>query len=493
MTDSSANTARVSLRTLLWLAIGILVTLFAVSAAFAVYGRLAVRAAVDDLSEQLLPAQRAVAELTTSYVNQETGQRGYALTGEPQFLEPYDAGRRDAAALHTRLDTLLAEDAAAQEALQTTVEAAETWRIRAAEPEISARRDSASEPDRIQATTGTGKELFDDLRARIAALSARTDILVTEQVERVHSAQALANITTVVACVLAVVMVVTAVYLTRRLLTRPIDHLLADISAVAGGDYVREIDTDGPREVAIIAGTVDTMRTSLLTKNQQLMAAERASARDDEQSRMAADLHDVILQRVFGLGLALTSLGFRQPRLSAELDPLIDETDSIVRGLRAVIFDLTQSTAAVRSGDAGSLSAAVSEIVENSAAALGFTPDFCVEGPVDRYSDGEAGPELQAALREVLSNVARHAQASVCSVRVTADEDGLVLTVSDNGTGIAAGAAHGHGLTNIRSRAERLSGHTAFRDLGPGTEIEWEVPATKASPQGLIDRGTGDL
>ena len=183
MTDSSANTARVSLRTLLWLAIGILVTLFAVSAAFAVYGRLAVRAAVDDLSEQLLPAQRAVAELTTSYVNQETGQRGYALTGEPQFLEPYDAGRRDAAALHTRLDTLLAEDAAAQEALQTMVEAAETWRIRAAEPEISARRDSASEPDRIQATTGTGKELFDDLRARIAALSARTDILVTEQVD----------------------------------------------------------------------------------------------------------------------------------------------------------------------------------------------------------------------------------------------------------------------------------------------------------------------
>jgi CHASE3 domain sensor protein len=207
------------------------VTLFAVSAAFSVYGRLAVRAAVNDLSEQLLPAQRAVAELTTSYVNQETGLRGYALTGDPQFLEPYDAGRRDAAALHTRLDTLLAEDTAAQAALQSTVEAAEMWRIRAAEPEISARRDNASEPDRIQSTTATGKELFDDLRARLAALSARTDILVTEQVERVHSAQALANIATVLACVLAVVMVVIAVYLTRRLLTQPIDHLLADIGA----------------------------------------------------------------------------------------------------------------------------------------------------------------------------------------------------------------------------------------------------------------------
>ncbi|WP_231914024.1 CHASE3 domain-containing protein [Rhodococcus sp. LB1] len=263
MTDSSADTARVSLRVLLWLAIGILVTLFAVSAVFSVYGRLAVRASVDDLSEQLLPAQRAVAELTTSYVNQETGQRGYALTGDPQFLEPYDEGRRDAAALHTRLDTLLAEDAAAQAALQTTVEAAEAWRARAAEREISARRDNASEPDRILSETAAGKELFDGLRARLAALSARTDVLVAEQVERVHSAQALANIATLVGCVLAVVMVVTAVYLTRRLLTRPIDHLLADISAVAGGDYGREIDTDGPREVAIIAGAVDTMRISL--------------------------------------------------------------------------------------------------------------------------------------------------------------------------------------------------------------------------------------
>jgi len=230
-----------------------------------------------------------------------------------------------------------------------------------------------------------------------------------------------------------------------------------------------------------------------LAKNEQLMAAERASARDDEQSRMAADLHDVTLQRVFGLGLALTSLGFRQPRLSAELDPLIDETDSIVRGLRAVIFDLTQSTATAGSGDAGSLSAAVSEIVENSAAALGFTPDVCVEGPVDRYSGGEAGPELQAALREALSNVARHAQASVCSVRVTADDDGLVMTVSDNGTGIAAGAAQGHGLTNIRSRAERLGGHAAIRDLGPGTEVEWEIPAADASPHVIIDRRPGDL
>ena len=160
---------------------------------------------------------------------------------------------------------------------------------------------------------------------------------------------------------------------------------------------------------------------------------------------MAADLHDVTLQRVFGLGLTLTSLGVRHPRLSGELDPLIDETDSIVRGLRA-IFDLTGSAAAAQAGEAGSLSAAVCEIVDNSAAAQ------CSVSPrTSVWRDRSTGipaamPDRnwQAVLREALSNVARHAQTSVCSVRATADDGGLVMTVSDNCTGFAAGAAHGH-------------------------------------------------
>ena len=146
--------------------------------------------------------------------------------------------------------------------------------------------------------------------------------------------------------------------------------------------------------------------------------------------------------------------------------------------MRAVIFDLTHPTADTPPKETPNLSSEIGEIVESSAAALGFIPDISLEGPVDSVSDLDAGPELQAVLREALSNVARHAQASVCSVRVTAGDDRITLHVTDNGTGIPAGAARGNGLANIESRAEQLGGHAVIRDASPGTMVEWEVPTT---------------
>ncbi|QYB04656.1 CHASE3 domain-containing protein [Rhodococcus sp. USK10] len=478
MTDPNTGTTRMSLRTLVWLAIGILVALFAISAAFSVYGRLVVRASIDDLADHLLPAQRAVAGLVTAYVDQETGQRGYVLTGDPRFLDPYDTGRDKVAALMSNLNTELARDPDARSSLTEVVEAADAWTVDAAEPQIAARRGNATESEQVAATTAAGKELFDALRSRLDVLSARTDALVAVQVDRVRSAQILANVATAVAFSLTAVTAVTAIYLTRRLLARPIENLVADISAVAGGDYERTIAIDGPREVAAIGEAVDTMRTSLLDQNRLLLQAEHERTRHDEQDRMAADLHDLTLQRVFGLGLALTSLARRHPRRAVEFDPLIDETDSIVRGLRAVIFDLTHPTADTPPKETPNLSSEIGEIVESSAAALGFIPDISLEGPVDSVSDLDAGPELQAVLREALSNVARHAQASVCSVRVTAGDDRITLHVTDNGTGIPADAARGNGLANIENRAEQLGGHAVIRDASPGTMVEWEVPTT---------------
>ncbi|QYB04436.1 CHASE3 domain-containing protein [Rhodococcus sp. USK10] len=477
MSGRTANARRMSLRTLLWLAIGILVALFAVSAAFSVYGRLVVRASENVLSERLLPAQHAVSDLTTAYVDQETGQRGYVLTGDPSFLEPYDAGRDAAAASLSDLNALLAGDAKASATLDAVVEAANTWTAQASEPEILARRNDEIADEQVVAMTATGKELFDGLRSQLQDLDALTDERVTEQVDRVRSAQIMANVATALAFVLAIGTAIASLYLTRRLLTRPIERLVADIGAVAEGDYEREIGTDGPREVSMIGGAVDTMRTSLLTQNRQLVRAEHERTRHDEQTRMAADLHDLTIQRVFGLGLALTSLARRHPRLATDLDPLIDETDSIVRGLRAVIFDLQIGATELSNGSA-SLSAAVGEIVESSTAALGFTPDVCLDGPVDQFSGHDAGPELQAVLREALSNVARHAHATSCRVMVAADDDRLALSVTDDGTGMGADVIRGHGLANICNRAAQLGGRAVIRDGAPGTVVEWEVPAS---------------
>ena len=224
------------------------------------------------------------------------------------------------------------------------------------------------------------------------------------------------------------------------------------------------------------------MRISLLAQSDQLVRAERQRTQYEEQTRVATDLHDLTIQRVFGLGLALTSLARRHPRRTADLDPLIDETDSIVRGLRTVIFNLHHHHDLTT--PAPSLSGAVGDIVERATAALGFTPDMTIEGPVDTFTRNEAGLALEAALTEALSNTARHAHATTCHIHITASDHHLALRVSDNGTGITPDHRPGQGLANIRHRAEELNGTATIRpatDTGTGTLVEWQIPTTPPS------------
>ncbi|MFC0453842.1 CHASE3 domain-containing protein [Rhodococcus jostii] len=493
MTQSGGKTTRISLRALLWLAITILVSLFAVSVVFSVYGRNGVRDAVDELAQDAMPAQQSVAMLRTAFVDQETGQRGFVVTGDPRFLEPYDAGRGEATKLLAALDADLADDGPARAALEAVKQAARDWTAQAAEPEIAAFRAGPVPPDPGAAVTTSDKQLFDTLRNRLDALDTRTDELVAAQIQKIHSAQRTANIATAVALMLAVVTVLVAGYLTQRMLTRPITNLLTDITAVADGEYTRPIGGHGPREVAVIADAVNRMRVSLLAQSDQLVRAARERTRHEEQTRVATDLHDLTIQRVFGLGLALTSLARRHPRQAAELDPLIDETDSIVRGLRAVIFDLSHHDEDDRDLKAtvSSLSGAVGEIVERSTAALGFTPDVSIEGPADTFTREVAGAALEAALTEALSNIARHAHATTCHVQVTASGHHLAMRVTDNGTGISPGARRGRGLANIRHRAEELGGSASIRtESGAGTIVEWDVPATRPRSPRPDDSGT---
>nr|WP_280784223.1 CHASE3 domain-containing protein [Rhodococcus opacus] len=385
------------------------------------------------------PAQQAVAMLRTAFVDQETGQRGFVVTGDPRFLEPYDAGLDQATKLLFALDADLADDGPARAALEAVKQAAQDWTAQAAEPEIAARRAGPLPPDPGTPVTTSDKQLFDTLRNRLDALDTRTDELVTAQFQKIHSAQRTANIATALALTLAVVTVLVAGYLTQRLLTRPISLLLTEIATVAQGEYTRPISGSGPRAVTAIADAVNRMRISLLAQSDQLVRAERERTQYEEQTRVATDLHDLTIQRVFGLGLALTSLARRHPRRAADLDPLIDETDSIVRGLRTVISNLhhhDHDHDHVLTTPAPSLSGAVGDIVERATAALGFTPDMTIEGPVDTFTRNEAGLALEAALTEALSNTARHAHATTCHIHITASDHHLALRVSDNGTGI---------------------------------------------------------
>ena len=126
---------------------------------------------------------------------------------------------------------------------------------------------------------------------------------------------------------------------------------------------------------------------------------------------------------------------------------------------------------------AHSARAAVLQLTGDAADRLGFEPRVHFRGPVDTVVDNETGEQLLAVLRESLSNVIRHADATAVEVTVSVDRGELVLAVGDDGVGLCTAPGSGFGLRNMESRAEALLGTFAVRANSPrGTLVEWQVP-----------------
>ncbi len=161
-------------------------------------------------------------------------------------------------------------------------------------------------------------------------------------------------------------------------------------------------------------------------------AEERLHALDmaNDRDRIARDLHDLVIQRVFGVGMRLTAMLNSAPDASAErLREIVAELDGVISDIRTTIFDL-QTDPSVRSG----LRAGVLQLTVDAGERLGFPPRVRFDGPVDTAVDRGAGEQLLTVLRESLSNVIRHAGASAVEVDVSAGAD-LVLVVADDGIG----------------------------------------------------------
>ena len=214
-----------------------------------------------------------------------------------------------------------------------------------------------------------------------------------------------------------------------------------------------------------------------------LRALEMANERD----RIARDLHDLVIQRVFGVGMRLNAL---LPSVSAEvadkLHDVVAELDNVINDIRTTIFDLQASESL-----ADGLRQSVLRLAADAGERLGFQPHVRFHGPVDTVVDRGAGEQMLAVLRESLSNVIRHAQAHAVHVDVVATVGGdLELTVADDGIGLGPAEARraGFGLTNMGVRAATLGGECEVRAVdgdgdGVGTVVEWRVPLGTASVQ----------
>ena len=295
MTGSEKETT-LSIRQLIWLCLGMITVIFVVSLACTIAGRITVARAVGELTQQKLPAQEEVSALSTAYVDQETGQRGFLLTGDPQFLEPYDGGEVIADRLVTELRADLANDEEAIRRLDAVVDAAADWTAQAGDPQIAARRAGPLAQGQLEPMTQLGKGLFDTLRGRLTDLQDRTSELIDTQLDRVNAAQRFSNIAQGVSAVLLLAGVGGTIWASRRLLTRPVKGVLEDVTAVANGSYDRPIRRMGPREIAVLADAAETMRANLHVTNERLADEAETS----EKARRAKDIQAKLMTEVQG-------------------------------------------------------------------------------------------------------------------------------------------------------------------------------------------------
>ncbi|MFI6638088.1 GAF domain-containing sensor histidine kinase [Streptomyces sp. NPDC050504] len=206
--------------------------------------------------------------------------------------------------------------------------------------------------------------------------------------------------------------------------------------------------------------------------------AEQVSLLED-RDRIARDLHDLAIQRLFATGMTLQSAHrfVRHPEASERLNRAVDDLDTTIKIIRSTIFGLRGHDSAT--GHDPGLRSRATRAVEDAVPALGFTPSLRMEGLIDTDVPRTVADDVVAVLGEALANAARHAHATRVDVSLVVRKGQLTLTVRDDGVGVD----HDHrgrrsGLRNLTERAEQLGGSLRVGPAGEdgGTAVEWQVP-----------------
>jgi signal transduction histidine kinase len=225
------------------------------------------------------------------------------------------------------------------------------------------------------------------------------------------------------------------------------------------------------------------------------VALELADGRRDEERiamledrhRIARDLHDHVIQRIFATELTLEAAKGRAIDVAVReaLGRAVEDLDETIRRIRAAIFELQEPTSS--SPDAR---AVLLEVVTSSSAGLGFEPTLRLEGPVAAVLDPALLHDVTAVLREALTNVVKHSECSSVDVHVAVTPSSVTVEVTDDGPPSALNSSagsrrehpddgsHGRGLANLASRARARRGECSLTTDERGTVLTWIAPLT---------------
>ncbi|WP_084468305.1 sensor histidine kinase [Actinokineospora inagensis] len=507
---TSRGGARWPLRRWLTLAIGVLVAVFAGAV---IAGSLAIvdlNDARTTLVDRIDPAVQEALRLDTALVDQETGLRGYALTAKPEFLDPYDSGieRQRAATDRLRQTIVVRTDLLDRiRGIETDVE---RWRADYAKPAID-RISASGTPGDDQSEQG--KQRFDAIRAAVGGLQHELDVARADgRAALASAATRLVVVCVTIAAVLLIVFLLVTIAL-RAAVAGPLAQLARGVRRVADGDFQHELEVTGPREVAELAGDVDSMRKRILAEvSVQRQVNAELDSRTEDLKRSNAELEQFAYVASHDLQEPLRKVAsfcqLLERRYAGQLDERADQYIAFAvdgaKRMQVLINDLLAFSRVGRHArDRTPVSCAelvaqaqtnLAEAIEDAGAVVevGDLPVVLAEAPL-----------LTAVFQNLIGNAVKFRGEAPPVVHVSAEPDGdnHVFTVSDNGIGIEPEFAErvfvifqrlhgkdaypgtGIGLALCRKIIEYHGGRIWLDHADTGTTFRFTLPATPDAPR----------
>jgi signal transduction histidine kinase len=462
------------------------------------------------IESTLDPAALASQQLYSALLNQETGVRGYALSGNSAFLAPYTEGYAAEKAAVNQLNRLAPQLPAASAAeLKATTTQAHDWRTRYAEPTIN--QIKASGKPVVSPDILAGKAEFDELRVRFAAFQTDVSSTRTQALAALNDASDELHVA-LLAIAIGLVLVVTGLALVlRNTAIRPVHLLAAEARRVADGDFAHEVAQTGPREIRGLAADVNTMRTRILHELSTVQEANEALAEHAaELQRSNAELEQFAYVASHDLQEPLRKVTsfcqLLQRRYGGQLDERADQyIDFAVDGAKRMQVLINDLLAFSRAGRSAEELGPVACDVALAAATANLSTQIAEAGAVI-----EAGPLpvvrgqltlMSVVFQNLLGNALKFTGERPPRIVVSAERDGAFwsFSVTDNGIGIepqyadrvflifqrlherAAYPGTGIGLAMCRKIIEYFGGRI-WLDTGgaDGASFRFTVPALSA-------------
>jgi signal transduction histidine kinase len=420
-------------------------------------------------SEGVLVAANRLERLV---IDLETAQRGFLLTGQAEFLEPWTIAQTEYPGQAATLQQLLTDGDPEQQArARRIVRATDSYLQDYSIPTVqAARRDRASV--QVDPVSLEGKRRIDDIRAGFDRFTGAEQELATARQERTDAATRRAITAAAAGLAVSVLLIVLYTGYLTTAMVRPLRLAAALAGRLAAGDLGARLPERGVGEIGVLERSLNTVAGSL-ERGRAELAGSRArvvTAGDRARRKIERDLHDGTQQRLVSLLLELRSaeaaVPADQPELRAQLARIADDLTADLEDLRELARGIHPAILSE-----GGLGPALKSLARRSAVPVELDLDLPARLPE---------PVEVAAyyvVSEALANAAKYARAQVVEVAVSARDGPLRLSVRDDGVGGAAPGA-GSGLLGLTDRVESLGGTISVDSpAGKGTALRVELPA----------------